>query len=106
MPAMSKTSLIAKMTVHPGKRDEALGHLETALAAAQAEEGTLVYSFHVDKADENVIWAVELYSDDAALGAHGQSPAVAELFGNLGPLLAEPPMMAVCDLHAAKGLEA
>lgn len=101
---MSKTSLIVRMKTHAGKRDEALAALVAALPAAEAEEGTEIYSFHADKADPDLLWVFELYSDDDALGAHGQNPAVAELFGALGPLLAEPPAMHVADLHAGKGV--
>jgi quinol monooxygenase YgiN len=104
MPAMSKTSLFAKMKVHPGKRDEALAALVAALPAANDEDGTEIYSFHADKSDADTIWVFELYTDDAALGVHGQSPAVAELFGTLGDLLAEPPMMVIADVHAGKGV--
>lgn len=101
---MSKTSLFVRMKTHAGKRDEALAALMAALPSAEAEEGTEIYSFHVDKADADVLWVFELYSDDDALGVHGQSAAVAEMFGVIGPLLAEPPAMHVCDLHAGKGV--
>jgi quinol monooxygenase YgiN len=101
---MSKTSLIVKMKTLPGKRDEALAALMVVMPSAEAEEGTEVYSFHTDMADPDTLWVFELYTDDAALGAHGQSPAVAELFGTLGDLLAEPPMMVMASMHAAKGL--
>lgn len=101
---MTKTSMFVKLTFQPGTRPEGLAALERALEAAHSEHGTEVYSFHVDRADADVVWAFELYSDDEALGTHGQSPAVAELFGALGGLLAEPPMLVVADLHAGKGL--
>ncbi len=101
---MSKTSLFVRMKTHDGKRDEALAALMAALPSAEGEEGTEIYSFHIDKADPDVLWVFELYSDDDALGVHGQSAAVAEMFGVIGPLLAEPPAMHVCDLHAGKGV--
>ena len=101
---MSKTSLLVHMKTHSGKRDEALAALVAALPAAEAEEGTEIYSFHTDKADADVLWVFEVYTDDAALGVHGQSEAVAEMFGVIGPLLAEPPAMHLCDLHAGKGV--
>ena len=104
MPAMSKTSLIVKMKTHPGKRDEALAALMAVMPSAEAEDGTEVYSFHTEKFDPDVLWVFELYTDDAALDVHGNSPAVAELFGALGDLLAEPPMMAMATMEAAKGL--
>jgi len=101
---MSKTSLIVRMKTQPGKRDEALAALVAALPSAEAEEGTEIYSFHCDKADPDLLWVFELYTDDAALGVHGQSQAVAEMFGVIGPLLAEPADLHLCDLHAGKGV--
>ncbi len=64
---MSKTSLFVRMKTHAGKRDEALAALMAALPSAEAEEGTEIYSFHVDKADPDVLWVFELYSDDAVV---------------------------------------
>ena len=96
--------MFVKLRFQPGHRDEGLAALDTALVAAADEEGTEVYSFHLDKADPDVVWAFELYTDDEALGVHGQSAAVAELFGALGGILAEPPLLVVADLHGGKGL--
>lgn len=101
---MAKISLIVKMKTHPGKRDEALAALMAVMPSAEAEDGTEVYSFHTDLADADTLWVFELYTDDSALDAHSKSPAVGELFGALGDLLAEPPMMVMASMHAAKGL--
>lgn len=101
---MTKTSLIVKMTAKSGQRDDVLAALMAVMPAAEAEEGTEVYSFHLDRNDPDTVWVFELYADDAALAAHAQSPAVAEMFAAVGPLLAEPPMLTQVDLHAAKGL--
>lgn len=96
--------MFVKLRFQPGRRDDGLNALGAALAAAQDEAGTEVYSFHLDKADADVVWAFELYTDDAALGVHGQSPAVAELFVALEGLLAEPPMLVLAELHSGKGV--
>jgi quinol monooxygenase YgiN len=101
---MSKTSLIVRMKAKPGQRDEILAALMAALPAAEAEEGTLIYSFNADLADEDVVWVFELYADGAALDVHGKSAAVAELFGVVGPLLAESPDLRLCAVHGGKGV--
>jgi quinol monooxygenase YgiN len=51
------------------------------------------------------VWIFELYSDGDALGVHGGSDAMKELFGTLGGLMAEPPMMVMSTPTGnAKGL--
>jgi quinol monooxygenase YgiN len=102
---MAQTSLFVKMVAQPGKRDEVVAALETMLPQVAQEEGTLVYSFHLDAGDENTVWVFELYTDGDALAAHGGSDAMKSCFGTLGPLFAEPPMMVMATPTAgAKGL--
>ena len=102
---MAQTSLFVKMVAQPGKRDEMLTALEGMLAQVAQEEGTLVYSFHLDAGDENTIWIFELYTDGDALALHGGSDAMKSCFEALGPLFAEPPMMVMATPTArAKGL--
>jgi quinol monooxygenase YgiN len=102
---MTQTSLFVKMVFQPGKRDEGVAALETMLPVVAGESGTLVYSFHLDAGDENTVWVFELYSDGDALGAHGGSDEIKALFGAIGPLFAEPPMMVMATpTGGAKGL--
>lgn len=102
---MTQTSLFVKMTVQPGKRDEVIAALEGMLPVVEAEPGTLVYSFHRDAGDENVVWVFELYSDGDALTAHAGSDALKALFGTIGGLMASPPEMSMASpTGAAKGL--
>jgi quinol monooxygenase YgiN len=102
---MAQTSLFVKMVAQPGKRDDMIAALETMLPQVAQEEGTLVYSFHLDAGDENTVWIFELYTDADALGVHGGSEAMANCFGLLGDLFAEPPMMVMATPTAgAKGL--
>ena len=63
-----------------------------------------MYSFHADKAEADVVWGFELYADDDALAAHSSSDALAALFGALGDLMAEPPMLAMADPAIDDGL--
>lgn len=103
---MSKTSCFVKFVTQPGQRDELLAALREMLPAVAGEDGTEVYSFHTDKADDNAIWLFELYSDDGALGTHSSSDAMKTFLGALGGgLLAEPPLMAFATPTDAKGFE-
>ena len=102
---MTQTSLFVKMVFQPGKRDEVITALEAMLPVVESEPGTLVYSFHRDAGNEDVVWIFELYTGDDALTVHGGSDAMAALFGTLGGLMAEPPMMVMATpTAAAKGL--
>ena len=65
---MSKVAVIAKITALPGLRDEVVAVLSEVVEATTSEPGTLVYAMNVDKADDDVIWFYELYTDEAALG--------------------------------------
>ena len=102
---MTQTSLFVKMVFQDGKRDEGVAALDTMLPTVSAEEGTLVYSFHLDARDANTVWIFELYTDGDALGIHGGSEAMAALFGTLTPIMAESPMMVMATPTAnGKGL--
>jgi quinol monooxygenase YgiN len=92
---MAQTSLFVKMVFQPGKRDEGVEILSSMLPQVETEAGTLVYSFHLDSGDENTVWIFELYTDGDALAAHGGSDAIAAMFGKIGGLFAEPPVMTV-----------
>ena len=101
---MTQTSLFVKITAKPGRRDEVQAALEAALPAAEAEAGTLVYSFHADKGEPDVTWVFELYTDDDAFAAHSSGEAVAQLFATLGEVLAEPPLLVMAEPTGGKGL--
>ena len=92
---MAQTSLFVKMVFQSGKRDEGVEILSSMLPQVETEPGTLVYSFHLDSGDENTVWIFELYTDGDALAAHGGSDAIAAMFGKIGGLFAEPPVMTV-----------
>lgn len=48
-------------------------HMRTIIAASRSEPGNIVYTLAEDVAEPGVIRAFEIYRDDAALKAHGQS---------------------------------
>ena len=47
----------------------------------------------------------ELYTDDDALGAHSSSEAMGALFGAIGDLLGEPPLLVMARPVEAEGLD-
>ena len=102
---MTQTSVFVKLTAKPGKRDEVIENLERMLPTVKEEAGTLVYSFHRDAANEDVVWVFELYTDGDALGVHAGSPAMAELIGSFGDILGAPAEMSLATPTAdGKGL--
>lgn len=101
---MAKVSAFVKLTAQPGRRAEMVETMQAMLAVVDGEPGTEVYSFHLDQADENVLWVFELYSDADALEAHSSSDGMRQLLGGLAGLLGDAPMMAFATPTDAKGL--
>ncbi len=102
---MAKTSSFVKLTAQPGKRDDLLAALRKMLPVVESEDGTEVYSFHLDRNDENAVWLFELYADDAALAAHSASDGMKTLLTDLAEVLGgDPPMMVFATPTDAKGL--
>jgi quinol monooxygenase YgiN len=102
---MAQRSMFVKLVFQPGRRDEAIEVLSTMIPLVAGEPGTLVYSFHTDDADEDVVWVFELYADADALATHGGSDAIKDMFGRIGGLFAEAPTMVMATPTASsKGL--
>jgi quinol monooxygenase YgiN len=100
-----KISSIARLAAKEGQRDALLAAFEAFLPAVEAEEGTEIYSLHLDEADPNLIWVFELYTDRAALEAHAGSPAFMEFLGAAGPLIGDAPGLYTAVPALAKGLD-
>lgn len=100
---MAKTSSFVKFVSHPGRREELLAALREMLPAVEHEDGTEVYSFHLDRGDDNTVWLFELYRDDEALAGHTSTEAMKSLLGALPSLLGEPPVMVFATPTDAKG---
>ncbi|WP_419922866.1 putative quinol monooxygenase [Candidatus Poriferisodalis sp.] len=103
---MAKTALLAKLTAKEGKRDELLAVIgDIGMSNAAGEPGTEVYAAHKDQNDAAVVWFYELYSDQAALVAHGGSEQM-KVFGRaMKDLMAGRPELTFLDPAVAKGLE-
>jgi len=102
---MAKSSMFVKLTAQPGKRAEMIAALEKLLPTVAEEDGTLVYTINTDDNDENTVWMFELYADADALAAHSASPAMAGLFGDLGGLLGDGPLLVTTTPVSGKGFD-
>jgi quinol monooxygenase YgiN len=101
---VGKVAVIAKLTAAPGKRDELVAAFESMLEAVEQEPGTLMYALNTDKANADVIWFYEVYTDDAALAAHSGSDAMKAVGGKLGGLIGGAPELFVLELAGGKNL--
>ena len=95
-----KVSAIVKLIAQPGLRDELVTEFLAVRPLVDAEEGTEQYSLHLDQADADALWVVEVYTDQAAFDAHGGGAAIAQLIGALGSKLADGGM----QMHVATPL--
>ena len=102
--AMSKISLIAKLTAVEGKADELEAALRGVVDAAAEEDGLEVYSAH--RSDEaGVYYFFELYRDQDAKDVHGKGERMRAAMGAFGGLLAGRPEITMMTPVAAKGLD-
>jgi quinol monooxygenase YgiN len=100
---VAKTSVLAKLTTKDGKGDELVAAFDGLFKQVDTETGTLLYILNQANDDPNVYWFYELYTDDAALGAHSGSDAMKQLMGGLGDIIAGAEMI-VGKTVAGKGL--
>ena len=99
-----KVAVIARITVRPETVADAEVALRGLVDATTGEDGTVLYVLHRE-GDSGSFWFYELYADVAALDVHGKSPALAEAFGALGAMLAEPPELHMMTPLQAKNLD-
>jgi quinol monooxygenase YgiN len=99
-----KLVVLARISVRPDAVAEAEAVLRGLVDATADEDGTALYVLHRE-GDTASFWFYELYVDAAALDVHGKGPALAEAFGTLGALLAEPPEMHLLSPIHAKNLD-
>jgi len=86
-------SIIAKLTVQPGKEDEfkAAG-AEMVAAVKEHESGrTLMYTLTQSKTAPNEFYFIERYADDDAMSAHTKTPHMAAFGARIGAMLAGRP---------------
>ncbi|HVL89922.1 MAG TPA: putative quinol monooxygenase [Actinomycetota bacterium] len=101
---MSKVSMVGKITVLPGKADEAEPVLAKMVAAAKGEPGVEVYSYHRGEGD--TFWFFAVMADEQAVAAHRQTPAMMAAMGEFMPMAAGRPDMSLATPIAAIGFDA
>ena len=89
----SRVSLIVKLNLQEGARDDVIASFADYFPTVEGEEGTLVYSIHTDSGDENA----------DAMGAHSSSDAFKAFSGAFGAKLAGAPEFHMCTPVQAKG---
>lgn len=89
-----QVAVIARITVRPDAVEEAEAALRKLVDGVAGESGCVQYTLHRE-GDSGSFWFYELYADEAAFEVHGKNPALAESFGTLGPLVAEPPELRI-----------
>jgi quinol monooxygenase YgiN len=62
----------AQMTAKPGRRDAAIAAFRAAMEGSQPEPGCVTYRYTVDLYNADLFHIVELWENEAALGAHIQ----------------------------------
>ncbi|HEX9695096.1 MAG TPA: putative quinol monooxygenase [Actinomycetota bacterium] len=98
---MSKVSMIGKITVLPGKADEAEKVLAQMVDAVRGEPGVEVYSYH--RGDGDTFWFFSVMADEAAVASHRQTPAMMDAMAAFMPLAAGRPDIAMAKPVAALG---
>jgi quinol monooxygenase YgiN len=95
-------SLIAKLTVQPGKEDEFKAAGAEMVAAVKANEAgrTLMYTLTQSQKTPTDFYFIEKYADDEASAAHGKTPHMAAFGGKIGALLAGRPEIIRLDTIA------
>ncbi len=83
---------------------EVQSQLESMVAAAQDEAGTVQYVLHQDVADATSFWVYEVYEDQAAFDAHMGSDVMASVMAAIGDKLGGPFALHTLTPLAAKGL--
>ena len=81
-----------RVRAQPGRRDALLEVFRELAGAADAESGTLVYTFHTVDDDPDLIVTFELFRDADALAAHTGAPTVREIGPKVRELVAETAM--------------
>ena len=96
-------SVVARITAKEGRRDDVVAILSRMVTATESEPGTLAYSMHADNAEPETVWFFEVYTDEAALAAHGGSDTMKAVGAELRDLVASRPEVHVCTPLGAKG---
>ncbi len=90
--------VVATLKVQDGKNQEFEGVFRELSAKVRAgEPGNLAYQLTRSRADPNTYKVLELYKDQEALTAHGQTDYFKELGRRMGPCMAGRPEVELLD---------
>jgi quinol monooxygenase YgiN len=80
-------TVIAKLPIKEGKMEEALAEFKGLMSEVAKEEGTVLYSLNVEKANPNTLVVVEQYKDKEAFIFHSSTPHFKEFFTKSAALI-------------------
>jgi quinol monooxygenase YgiN len=96
-------TLVATIKVKKGTEQEAQAALEKMIEYVKtAEPGTVRYTLHRHANDPTKLLMYEQYVSKDAMDAHGQTDAIKQLFGTLGPMLDGAPSLEIWEEIAGK----
>ena len=103
---MSKTTIVAKLTVQEGSNDAFTAAFADMLSGVEKNEpGVEMYVLSWDNKHENIAWITELYSDEDSLVAHGSTDHMKAFGEAIGGMLAGRPEISRSTPVAGVGIE-
>jgi quinol monooxygenase YgiN len=97
---MVRVGLYVQLEAKPGKENEVQSFLESGLALANQERGTVVW--FALKMGPSTFGIFDAFADETGRKAHLDGPIAAALMAKAGDLLASPPAIHKLDVLAAK----
>ncbi len=88
-------TVIAKLPIKEGKMDEALAEVKSLISEVAKEEGTVLYSINVEKANPNTLVFVEQYKDKDAFIFHSSTPHFTAFFTKSAAFIGDNPEITV-----------
>jgi len=96
-------TLVATIKVKSGSEQTAEAALEKMIDYVKtAEPGTVRYTLHRQAKDPTKFLMYEQYVSKDAMDAHGQTDAIKQLFGTLGPILDGAPSLEIWEETSGK----
>jgi quinol monooxygenase YgiN len=99
----ARFAIIGKFVAKPGRGGELLEALRAEEPIIRDEPRTLCCVINVDAKEPDVIWAFEMFTDEAGWREHEDNPAIGPIAARVIPLLAEPFMIRHLAVDWAKG---
>ena len=103
-PPGGKVAVLAKIPALPGKRDELVAALQTAIDNANSEEGTLLYILHTDDKDPTRCTSTSCTTDQAAFDRPRHQRRVQGARQSLRDLAGGRPELTILTPVVGKGL--